>query len=88
MPLANKINKRYLLISIFAVLFLATRFFGLGSDVVNPDATNWHVRAEQFVVGLKHGQLERTYQHYQPGVTLMWIVGMYMNRPTKAIITW
>lgn len=75
MPLVKRIETKTLLILIFVALFLATRTFGIDNDIVNPDATNWHIRAEQFVVGLKHLQFERTYQHYQPGVTLMWIVG-------------
>ena len=75
MYLIKKINKEYLLIALFVLVFLATRVPGTYDDVVNPDAVNWHWRSEQFMVGLKFGQLERTYQHYQPGTTLMWIVG-------------
>ncbi len=75
MYLIKKINKEYLLLALFVVGFLITRLPGVYDDVVNPDAVNWHWRSEQFVVGLKFSQLERTYQHYQPGTTLMWIVG-------------
>lgn len=60
---------------VFILLFLSTRLPGLGTDVINPDGVNWHYRSEQFVVGLKLKQFERTYQHYHPGVTLMWITG-------------
>lgn len=60
----------------FCVLFLATRLPFLGYDEINPDAVNWHIRSEQFIVGLKSGDFLKTYQHYHPGVTLMWIIGV------------
>lgn len=75
MHLIKRINKEYLLLAVFIAIFLASRLPGLYGDTVNPDSVNWHWRAEQFVVGLKQLQLEKTYQHYQPGTTLMWIVG-------------
>jgi len=71
-------EKKYfpvLLVVIFSLLFIATRLPRLADDVINPDAVLWHSRSEQFVVGIKYGQFEKTYQHYHPGVTLMWIVG-------------
>lgn len=76
MHLVNLIkNKKTFWYLIFSLFFLITRIPGLNFDTINPDGVNWHGRSEQFVVGLKMGQLERTYQHYQPGVTLMWLVG-------------
>lgn len=66
---------RYSLLAIFILLYFATRVPGLGTDVINPDAVNWHYRTQQFVVALKQGEFEKTYQHYHPGVTLMWIAG-------------
>ncbi len=69
-------KKKIALLILFIVVFLATRFLRLDSDVINPDAVNWHYRSEQFVVGLKHFIFEKTYQHYHPGVTLMWITGI------------
>lgn len=68
-------QKPYLICLVFILLFLATRLPALGTDVINPDGVNWHYRSEQFVVGLKLKQFERTYQHYHPGVTLMWLTG-------------
>jgi len=65
----------YILLVLYIAIFVATRLPGLGTDTINPDAVNWHYRSEQFVVGLKTLALEKTYQHYHPGVTLMWIVG-------------
>lgn len=68
-------KKHFVLLSIFTLIFFVTRIPMLGKDVINPDGVNWHVRSEQFVVGLKTGQFEKTYQHYHPGVTLTWLVG-------------
>lgn len=70
----NKWSKILLLV-LFSGLFLATRLPRLKNDVINPDGVLWHYRSEQFIVGLKFQQFEKTYQHYHPGVTLMWIVG-------------
>ncbi len=75
MHLIKLIKKEYFYIALFVLAFLFTRLPGIYGDNINPDGANWHWRSEQFVVGLKHLQLERTYQHYQPGVTLMWLVG-------------
>ncbi len=72
MPWAKRTN---LLLGILIVMFLLTRLLGLGSDVINPDGVNWHYRSEQFIVGLKTHDFARTFQHYHPGVTLMWIAG-------------
>jgi len=71
-------NEKYLpvfLLLIFSALFFATRLPGLKNDVINPDGAAWHYRSEQFIVGIKNRQFEKTYQHYHPGVTLMWIAG-------------
>lgn len=76
-----KKHKIVLLIAIFIFVYFLTRMPFLGKDVINPDAVNWHYRSEQFIVGLKSFQLEKTYQHYHPGVTLMWIIG-----PTVEVI--
>lgn len=70
-----KLKEKILLI-LFTLSFFGTRIPGLDRDVINPDAVNWHYRSEQFVVGLKHRQFEKTYQHYHPGVTLMWATGI------------
>ncbi len=71
------LNKSTLLALLFFTLaFFLVRLPRLGTDEINPDAVNWHYRSEQFIVGLKTGQLEKTYQHYHPGITLMWIMGV------------
>lgn len=75
MLLARRIKPEYLFLGLFVALFLFTRLPGLSHDNVNPDGVNWHERSQQFVNGLKYLQLEKTYQHYQPGTTLMWITG-------------
>lgn len=66
--------KLWLIVAFLAAFYL-THLPGLYYDGVNPDSVNWHQRSEQFANGLKYFQLEKTYQHYQPGVTLMWIIG-------------
>ncbi len=76
-----KIKKEDILLFIFIILFLLTRVTRLGKDEINPDAVNWHYRSEQFVVAFKTLDFTKTYQHYHPGVTLMWIMG-----PTVEII--
>ncbi len=69
-------TKKILLIVLFFVVFGLTRFLYLGPDEINPDGVNWHYRSQQFIVGLKTHDFLRTYQHYHPGVTLMWISGV------------
>lgn len=68
-------RNKYAALIFFTVVFFLTRFLFLGADEINPDGVNWHYRSQQFIVGLKSGDFERTYQHYHPGVTLMWITG-------------
>ena len=70
--------KKYLIPII--ILFLLFRIPGLGIDVSNTDALRWHRRSEKFLTALKTGNLIETYQHYQPGITLMWI-----NTPVKQL---
>lgn len=72
---SNK-KARIFFVVLFSFFFFGTRLPGLKTDVISPDAVNWHYRSEQFVVGLKYQQFDKTYQHYHPGVTLMWITGI------------
>ena len=77
MQWAKTLNKkRVLAILGFVAVFFLFRIPQLENDVINPDAVNWHYRSEQFVVGLKHQIWDKTYQHYHPGVTLMWLSGI------------
>lgn len=55
------------------VLFLILRLYGLGSDISNSDALRWHKRSTNFLSAIKSLDFKATYQHYQPGITLMWI---------------
>jgi len=64
-------NKRYL--ALIISLFLFIRLVGLGADISNTDAYRWHRRSQSFLAAVKSGDFKGTYQHYQPGVTLMWI---------------
>ncbi len=55
------------------ILFLLARTLGLGGDIANSDAARWHRRTENFVSAIANFDFASTYQHYQPGVTLMWV---------------
>lgn len=68
-------NKKYIILIVFIGLFLLTRIPRLADDEINPDGVNWYYRSQQFFVALRSLNLEDTYQHYHPGVTLMWIMG-------------
>lgn len=74
--MSSLLKNKIFLISILFIVFLLTRISGIPYDTINPDGVNWHYRSEQFVVGLKYAQFDKTYQHYHPGVTLMWITGI------------
>ena len=64
---------KYKLFILVFTVFLLTRLVGLGYDMSNSDAVRWHRRSENFLTALKHQNFAQTYQHYQPGVTLMWL---------------
>lgn len=74
-----KNNLILVLAVIFFVLFLLTRLPYLGHDAINPDGVNWYFRSEQFYVGIKTFDFAKTYQHYHPGVSLMWVVGFVIE---------
>ena len=59
------------IIILICFLFLAIRLFYIGNDILNSDGARWYKRTEGFVAALKAGDLASTYQHYQPGVSLM-----------------
>jgi len=67
------VTKKHLELFFIIVLFLGLRLPGLGEDITNSDGPRWHRRSERFLTALKQGDLKATYQHYQPGVTLMWL---------------
>ncbi|MFC1622365.1 glycosyltransferase family 39 protein, partial [Patescibacteria group bacterium] len=66
-------NIRKILFFVIVALFLGVRLVGVGTDIANTDSTRWHRRSYEFLEGLKRFDLAETYQHYQPGVTGMWI---------------
>ena len=73
----KSVNKKQLLIlSLVLLLFLSLRLPGLGGDLANSDAARWHRRSIRFLDALSSGDLASTYQHYQPGVTLMWLTSV------------
>lgn len=65
-------NKRIFYVLII-ITFLVMRIWGMTHDITNSDAIRWHRRSINFLRALKTRDLSSTYQHYQPGVTLMWI---------------
>ena len=77
MPWVKRINlKTVLVLTLLATLFFVTHVPRLATNAINPDGVNWHYRSQQFIVGLKSRDFAKTYQHYHPGVTLMWIMGL------------
>jgi len=66
-------NKNKVILVIILAMYLLVRLPGLGYDLSNSDAARWHRRSERFLDALKARDLASTYQHYQPGVTLMWV---------------
>jgi len=71
--LKNLSTNKILPTLLITAIYLSTRLFGLGSDILNSDGARWYRRGEDFMQAIKTGDLISTYQHYQPGVTLMWI---------------
>src|SRR3989339_151916 len=66
-------NKYWLLLAFTFALFLGLRLHSLGNDISNSDAARWHRRSIKFLEAIKTANYKETYQHYQPGVTLMWL---------------
>lgn len=65
--------KNNLIVILILLIFLSVRLAGLGPDISNTDAYRWHLRSLNFLEALKSGNLKETYQHYQPGLTIMWL---------------
>ncbi len=74
-------NEKYLWVLLFA-FFLFLRVYKVGSDISNSDAARWHRRSINFLQAVKSGDFKNTYQHYQPGVTIM-----LLNAPLKQTAT-
>ncbi len=68
-------QQKFIVLLLFVLVYYIVHLPFLGSNELNPDAVNWHQRSEQFVAAFKTQDFAKTYQHYHPGVTLMWIVG-------------
>ncbi|MFC1722487.1 ArnT family glycosyltransferase, partial [Patescibacteria group bacterium] len=67
------VSKTTFYLILISFLYLVPRTVSLGKDISNTDAYRWHYRSQNFLTALKEGSFKDTYQHYQPGVTLMWI---------------
>ena len=65
------------------ILFMTLRLVDIGNDITNSDAARWHRRSVKFLNALKQDELESTYQHYQPGVTLMWLNSVVKHTSLK-----
>ncbi len=71
------LNKNSIFKLLLLSVFLVVRLVDLGSDISNTDAYRWHTRSDNFLHAIKTFDFKNTYQHYQPGVTLMWINAFY-----------
>ena len=59
------------------LIFLIPRVIGLGGDINNYDgAYYWHPRIDDFIKEFLNGNYIKTYEHYHPGVTVMWLAGL------------
>ena len=67
-----KIDFRWLLL-VLSLIYLLVRLVGLGSDILNSDGSLWYRRSSNFLSAIENRKYIETYQHYQPGVTLMWV---------------
>ena len=63
------------------ILFLGLRTSDLGTDITNTDAIRWYKRSNNFLRAIREERWEDTFEHYQPGVSLMWA-----NSITKHIL--
>lgn len=59
--------------AVIILMFFGFRLPGLGYDISNTDAFRWHLRTDKFLRAVKDFDTRGMYQHYQPGVTLMWL---------------
>lgn len=71
--LSKKYKKFSLAVILILLIFFSLRLPGLGTDISNSDAARWHRRSSDFLTALKSKDFRSTYQHYQPGVTIMWL---------------
>ena len=78
----NLITRRNCFLFLVFTVFLVSRIYSVGSDISNSDAVRWHRRSLNFLEAVKTGDLKSTYQHYQPGVTLM-----ILNAPLNQLVS-
>ncbi|MEM7028328.1 MAG: glycosyltransferase family 39 protein [Chloroflexota bacterium] len=79
----NQPSKRQtILISLgLFVLAFIVRSINLGQFLTTDEPRGWLGWSIEFMQALMTGQLQETYQHYSPGVTLMWSggIGLWLN---------
>lgn len=83
--------KRLYIVLLITLLYLFSRLLYIGFDILNSDGSRWYRRSSNFLNALINKDFIQTYQHYQPGVVLMWIRGVleqtthlssnFLNRP-------
>lgn len=74
--LLNRNNKYFLVFLLIWLFFVLSRFPYGKYTILNSDGARWHRRSEKFLEAIKNRDFSSTYQHYQPGITLMWINSM------------
>ena len=81
-------NKFYSLLPFLTLLtlFLLLRLPKLGLDMTHSDSPRWHIRSHNFLQAVRTGDFAKTYQHNQPGITLMWLGSIHEFHFHKDII--
>jgi hypothetical protein len=80
MRLSAKTRASLTAIAIF-ILALAVRVMNLGQFLTTDEPEGWLGKSIRFSQAILEGRLGDTFQHYSPGVTLMWSgsLGLYLN---------
>jgi len=68
--------REFLLLLLIAVAFVPRAL--PPREMIDDEANYWIKRSNNFLTGLRTGQLEMTMQTYHPGVTTMWLAAMGM----------
>lgn len=71
--MTKKIRGKSIALIGICFVYLLLRLSFVGDDMLNTDGSRWYRRSENFLTAVKEQDLASTYQHYQPGVSLMWL---------------
>lgn len=69
----KKIQNKYFLGLILALIFVLVRLPDLGYSNFNTDSFKWKARIYDFGSGIFNLEFEKTVQKYHPGITLLWV---------------